>query len=157
MSPAAKPWAASGWARCWATLFACLLALACGNDEPKTRNAGGDAGPTGDSPLAGQCTGDAECTAAGKVCDPFKGCVECLIDAHCSTGQRCVDRACETETACETSADCDTGSAYAACAPTTHRCEACVDDGDCEGTAHCAGAERTGVRFGPETGDPMPE
>jgi hypothetical protein len=108
-------------------LFGCgLLAtpLACGDDSHPPKQA----------PPTEICADDSACETGR--CDPRQGCVACLFDHDCATGERCDDRACREVTPCNAEGDC-AGAGYPVCDLVAGECVACLDDSDCGGTAHC--------------------
>jgi Cys-rich repeat protein len=97
--------------------FATLLVLACGGDAGEARG-----GLTCDGALARSCGNDR--------CDPLLGCVECLGDVDCGSGEPFCERG--RCSACRTNADC--GAAAPACWPGDRRCRAaCTSDASCSG------------------------
>jgi hypothetical protein len=80
------------------------------------------------------CTEDAACDRGR--CDPRQGCVACLFDHDCATGERCDERACREVTPCDAEGDCG-GADYPVCDLVAGECVACLEAGDCGGTAHC--------------------
>ncbi len=83
------------------------------------------------------CTGDADCTPAGMVCDPVPAeCVECLFDTDCQSDERCVDRVCGPVTACVNSLDCaDTDETV--CDESVGQCVECLTASDCDANNDC--------------------
>lgn len=84
--------------------------------------------------VATACDSDAECTAG--VCDPFRGCVDCLFDTDCAAGERCDERICRTIEPCDAASDC-TNAGRRVCDASAHECVECLADRDCGSSSHC--------------------
>jgi hypothetical protein len=106
--------------------------------------AGGDAGSSGGSGGSGgstTCVNSLDCDP-GTICDPLDEiCVDCLFDADCEAGERCVAETCETVVTCNNSLDCVSVTGRPICDPETKLCEQCVSAADCSGTADCVDHE----------------
>lgn len=105
---------------CWVA----IAPMACGEDRP----------PPKDPPAEEVCAVDGDCDTGR--CDPRQGCVECLFDHDCGSGERCDARACRKVTRCEDPSDCS-GASYPVCDLNAGECVACLEAADCGGTAHC--------------------
>lgn len=112
------------------------LVGACGSD-------GGKGKPSGDGPKTLVCTSDAECSSEKPFCDPYSGCAECLLNAQCGEGLRCVAHECTVPTTCAESADCD--AANPVCNTILGECVGCVSDSDCAAEAVCLEGSCTDV------------
>ncbi len=120
-------------------LFAAgAVPLACNGD-------GGASGPQSATTSAAEdcsssscddlCKTDVDCVAEDKpVCDGFAGCVECVLDDHCSEGEQCEDHACVTPQACSSVEDC-TEEHAPVCNFVLGQCVECVLGVDC-GDSH---------------------
>ncbi len=74
-----------------------LSLAACGQDkEPEVVTDAGGGGPVfGDGASSTKCYMDTDCAAWAKVCNVDSGlCVDCLVPAHCPSGQACQSGTC---------------------------------------------------------------
>ena len=118
--------------RCLATaLLAVCTFTACGSDSPSQKPGGQNMGP----PRTLACEADDECTGDEPHCDPFSGCVECVLNAHCAEGERCSDARCVTPTECITSSDC--ADSEPVCNTIVGECVGCLTSADCGESAVC--------------------
>lgn len=98
------------------------MAVGCGDDGKKK--------PPPTTALI--CESDQDCD--GGRCDPFVGCAECLFDAHCGDGSRCVERTCHEIVACSDDDACKGGS----CDVEAGHCIECAVDRDCGDSERCS-------------------
>lgn len=134
-------------------LYVIVLLAACGDDDsapddlsserdgsaPQRVLPPADAGDR-EAPVSAACNEDADCdrVVGRETCDRLRGiCVECLIDAECGDGMRCIQRQCQEEQSCENSLDC---SLAAVCDDDTGMCVECVAGSDCDPGSLCADA-----------------
>lgn len=113
-------------------------ASACTSDGGGGASDGGTQPPTGNSPQVQPCARSNLPCASGTVCDPFAGCVQCVFDSDCASGQWCRANVCEAAVACTANADCaSTAGAQPVCDLHRGVCAPCVQDPDCGPYAHC--------------------
>ncbi len=93
-----------------------------------------------------RCADTAACVgrSEGSVCDVSTGrCVRCLPPGDgCAAGEYCVTESLTCASGCRDDAACAASDAGVAgrCDPATHRCVACLADGDCPAGSLCVGS-----------------
>ena len=115
---------------------AALVVLACGGEirlSSSSRvgdDAGGDGGLRPDADGAPPlCQGDEDCPDDLRCDGPRGACVACLVDAHCSSGDRSFcDRARGVCLECRADTDCDADEPFCSAAG---ECVACRSSSDC--------------------------
>jgi hypothetical protein len=128
-------------ARC-ALIALCLALAAC--TDPATPAPGKDATTTVDTAatdtdvIASGCTTDAECAAAGQVCDSEShACVACRVTTDCQAGERCVEHGCVPPIPCQSDKPCK--ATQEVCDLKAGVCVGCVTSSDCTGDQVCLG------------------
>ncbi len=119
-------------------LLALLVALfspACGDGGSGSKPVLNE--PTGASPAVHPCAQNPVICPLGLICDPLGGCVDCLFDADCGSGERCDGRSCVPATPCDTSSECAVSVATPVCDSTKEWCVECLSDSDCTIAARC--------------------
>jgi hypothetical protein len=109
---------------------------AAGSTAGGAGGSNGGSGGTGSAPPANiRCTGDADCTSTGQVCEPVtKLCVPCVKTADCSAGAHCLGNKCLSFTPCTSKSDC---SAEPICDTTRGVCVQCTKDAECTTNQAC--------------------
>ena len=80
------------------------------------------------------CVDDADCSPPLSTCRTATGeCVECLADADCPSGERCVAYTCRA--GCSSDGDCSDPTPF--CRPDGAECVECLDDAHCDAGAVC--------------------
>ena len=101
----------------------------------ETPDESGNRQPGPQPPLDPLCESDLECGTDKPVCDAFRGCVECIIDAQCDEGAYCRDSSCYTPVPCVVSSDCSGETPV--CNQVLGECTECVTNLDCGESARC--------------------
>lgn len=120
-----------------ASLSLALLLAACGHACPAGEIAVGDrcvSAPDGSSVPDGggadsatpPCTPDG-CGGTTPICDPARGCVQCMDDDHCGADMRCLDGTC---VGCVADTDCPAETPRCL----DNKCASCAVAGDCDGS-----------------------
>ncbi len=129
------------WARVTSKLSAAALLFgvalsgwSCSSDAPAQAPKGdGDVPP----PLSQPCDSDLDCDPFGLKCDPLHGCLPCVFDWHCKTGERCTAEGCQVPAKCSSDAECSATSKVPHCDPVLGECVGCRFESDCPMDAHC--------------------
>jgi len=112
---------------------------------------GGNSGAGSAPPTNIRCTGDADCTATGQVCEPVtKLCVPCVKTADCPAGGHCLGSRCGTFTQCSSKSDCSTEPV---CDTTRAVCVQCTKDTDCSTGQDCNANKCVAVAICKNNGD----
>ncbi len=122
------------WAILTVPLLAALGAFSCSPSE-----SNGPSEPEGPyRQNAGICETDADCAAeaGATVCDVASGCVECLFDSQCGSGEKCARRTCVEVVTCQSDSECE-GSGFPICDANDRVCVSCAIDAHCGENARC--------------------